>query len=160
MKVVLVGYMASGKSTIGKLLAKSLGIDFLDLDNEIASEFDLSISEIFKTKGELFFRKKEMQVLNKLLNSTQSFVLATGGGTPCYGNSMVDINNLSTNVFYLKHTISSLIERISAEKEQRPLVANISDDDLPEFIGKHLFERNVFYTTCLLYTSPSPRDRG
>ena len=145
MKIVLVGYMASGKSTIGKILANSLDIDFIDLDNAIAKEVGISISEIFKNKGELFFRKTETKVLEKLLSNNQSFVLATGGGTPCHGYNMKIINDNSTNSFYLKLAMPSLVERIKKEKIQRPLVANILDEDLPEFIGKHLFERNMYY---------------
>lgn len=145
MKVVLVGYMASGKSTIGKILSHSLEIDFIDLDTAIALEVGLSIPEIFENKGELFFRKTETQVLNKLLKSNQSFVLATGGGTPCYGNNMKLINAMASSS-YLKLPISSLVERVIKEKETRPLVANILDEDLPEFIGKHLFERNIYYS--------------
>jgi len=137
--------MASGKSTIGKILANSLDIDFIDLDNAIAKEVGATIPEIFKKNGELFFRKTETKVLEKLLSSNQSFVLATGGGTPCYGYNMKIINDNSTNSFYLKLAIPSLIERIKKEKNQRPLVANILDEDLPEFIGKHLFERNMYY---------------
>lgn len=145
MKVVLVGYMASGKSTIGRILAKSLEIDFIDLDDAIALTVGISIPEIFKTKGELFFRKTEMQVLEQLLTSNKNFVLATGGGTPCYGTSMDSIVNKSTHSVYLKHSIPSLTERIIAEKEKRPLVANRLDKELPEFIGKHLFERSMYY---------------
>ena len=145
MKVVLVGYMASGKTTIGKFLAKSLEIDFIDLDDAIALEVGLSITEIFKTKGELFFRKTEMQVLEKLLTNEQSFVLATGGGTPGYGSNMDSIAKMSSHSVYLKHSIPSLTERIIMEKAERPLVAKRLDDELPEFIGKHLFERSMFY---------------
>jgi len=145
MKIVLVGYMASGKSTIGRILANALKIDFIDLDNAIATAVGSSIPEIFKEKGELFFRKMETQVLNKLLKGKGSFVLATGGGTPCYGNNMKVINENATHSFYLKLSIPSLVERLLKEKNKRPLVANILDENLPEFIGKHLFERNSYY---------------
>jgi shikimate kinase len=145
MKIVLVGYMASGKSTIGKILANSLDIDFIDLDNAIAKEVGTSIPEIFKNKGELFFRKTETKVLEKLLNSNQNFILATGGGTPCYGNNMNIIQENSTYSFYLKLSIPVLVERIIKEKSGRPIVANIKDSDLPEFVGKHLFERSMYY---------------
>ena len=144
-KIVLVGYMASGKSTIGKHLAKELGINFIDLDDAISLEVGLTVPELFKKKGELFFRKMETKVLNQLLQDTGNLVIATGGGTPCYGNNMEDILAHTANTFYLKLTIPSLLERVKKEKGQRPLVAQINDEDLPEFIGKHLFERNAFY---------------
>ncbi|GMN11771.1 shikimate kinase [Croceitalea sp. MTPC9] len=144
-KIVLVGYMASGKSTIGKYLAEELDIEFMDLDDAISTKVGLTIPEIFETKGELFFRKIETKVLNELLVENKGLVIATGGGTPCYGNNMKDIDVQTKNTFYLKLSIPSLLERIRKEKEQRPLVTQLDDKDLPEFIGKHLFERSMFY---------------
>ena len=79
MKIILVGYMASGKSTIGKLLSESLHIPFYDLDYLIETKLNLKISEIFEQKGELFFRKKEKEVLEYFLNTTENYVLALGG---------------------------------------------------------------------------------
>ena len=145
LKVVLLGYMASGKSTIGNLLAQRLKVDFIDLDNEIEQHVGISIAEIFATKGELFFRKKESEVLDILLTQNKSFVLSLGGGTPCYGENMQNILNKTNHSFYLKLSIAQLLERILKEKSGRPLVANIPDGELPEFLGKHLFERGAFY---------------
>ncbi len=145
LKVVLLGYMASGKSTIGNLLAQRLNVDFIDLDNEIEQHVGISIPEIFTAKGELFFRKKESEVLNMLLTQHKNFVLSLGGGTPCYGVNMQNILNKTNHSFYLKLSIAQLVERILKEKAGRPLVANIPDGELPEFLGKHLFERGSFY---------------
>ena len=146
--------MGSGKSTIGKRLAKKLGIPFIDLDEYIEASEDISIPEIFNTKGEVYFRKKEYEYLGEILNDQKDFVLSTGGGTPCYGENMNAINNATSNVFYLKVTIAELIDRLSLEKAQRPLIANIPDKELPEFIGKHLFERSFFYAKAkhIIYT--------
>jgi shikimate kinase len=126
-------------------LAEDLKIDFIDLDDAIANSIGLYIPELFKTKGEVFFRKKETQLLEELLNDDNDLILATGGGTPCYGNNMGIILEKATHSLYLKLSIPSLLERITREKENRPLVANIADEDLPEFIGKHLFERSALY---------------
>ena len=146
LKVVLLGYMASGKSTIGKSLSQKLGVSFLDLDNEIEKNVEMTVPEIFEKKGELFFRKKEAEVLQRLLaEREEGFVLALGGGTPCYGKNMEIVNSNTQNTFYIKLTVVDLVERIVNEKQQRPLVANIADEDLMEFVGKHLFERNPFY---------------
>ena len=145
MKVVLVGYMASGKSVIGQSLANNLDLDFVDLDEFIENQMGLTIPEIFSKKGEIFFRKKEYECLQELLNSNTSMVLATGGGTPCYGNNMQAILDTSDLSVYLQLSIPSLVERIKQGKQARPLVQKIADDDLPEFIGKHLFERRSFY---------------
>ncbi|WP_422859362.1 shikimate kinase [Flagellimonas sp. S174] len=145
MKVVLVGYMASGKSTVGKALATEMNLDFADLDNLIEEEVGIPIQQIFSQKGELFFRKKEFEVLQKTLERKNNIVLATGGGTPCYGNNMQTILTQSNISIYLQLSIPSLVDRISQEKDSRPLVKTIKDEDLPEFIGKHLFERRNFY---------------
>lgn len=145
MKVILLGYMASGKSSVGPLLAEKLGHDFIDLDDEIASRIGMDIPAIFSKKGEIFFRKKETETLIDILHGNSNLVLALGGGTPCYGNNMQIINASTPNSFYLKLTIPHLAVRLSAEKQERPLVANIPNKDLPEFIGKHLFERTPFY---------------
>lgn len=145
MKIVLVGYMGSGKSTLGKLLSKKLNINFIDLDDYIIAQVNMSIPELFKTKGELFFRKKEREYLQELMNKKTSFILATGGGTPCYGDNLKLIQEKTTHDFYLKLSIPSLVERLLPEKENRPLLKDITNDELPEFIGKHLFERNNYY---------------
>ena len=145
MKIVLVGYMGSGKTTIGKLLAKKLKISFLDLDEVIEERLEDSISNIFNGKGEIFFRKKEHEYLNDVLTQKNNFILSTGGGTPCYSGNMDTMLELADYVFYLKISIPGLVKRLILEKEQRPLIKNIDDGDLPEFIGKHLFDRNNFY---------------
>ncbi len=137
--------MASGKSSIGIQLANSLNLDFIDLDQTIEANEKMTVSKVFKSKGELYFRKKEGEVLNDILGK-DSFVLSTGGGTPCYGNNMELILTKSTHSFYLKLSLGSLVERISAASETRPLVKDLSKEELPEFIGKHLFERSFFYT--------------
>lgn len=137
--------MGSGKSTIGRLLSKELNIKFIDLDAYIESKLKSSVSEVFKEKGELFFRKMEHKYLQEIMNKKNAFVLSTGGGTPCYSNNLGVINAQTSNLFYLKVSIAGLIERLVLEKESRPLIKNINNQDLPEFIGKHLFERNTFY---------------
>ena len=145
MRIVLLGYMGSGKTTVGTTLAKVLGIDFVDLDTYIEIEDRQSIAEIFNTKGEIYFRKKEQEYLKQILSSDGDFVLSTGGGTPCYGKNMETILKGTKNVFYLKTALDELINRLSKEKEHRPLIRNIANSDLPEFIGKHLFERSFYY---------------
>jgi len=145
MKVVLIGYMASGKSTVGKLLASQLGIDFIDLDEYIEEREKKSIKNIFSEKGEIYFRKLEHNILVEILNENRSLVLSTGGGTPCYANNMQTILEQADHSVYLKMTIPQLVERIASEKSNRPLVKDIADNELPEFVGKHLFERGPYY---------------
>lgn len=136
--------MASGKSTISKLLAKKLEMDTIDLDDYIVDREGLSIKEIFKNKGEIYFRKQENKYLSELLNSNKTFVLALGGGTPCYANNMDLIKNKAKS-FYLKANINTLFHRLQQEKAARPLISQLNDEKLKEFIAKHLFERAPYY---------------
>ncbi|MEO9511304.1 MAG: shikimate kinase [Flavobacteriaceae bacterium] len=146
MKVVLVGYMASGKSSIGKLLAKELEMKFIDLDDYMETQLGKSIATIFSEKGEIYFRKMEHELLVRVLTENDSVILATGGGAPCYGENMKTIVENADYSIYLQLPVLALAERIGKEKETRPLVKNIENKDLPEFIGKHLFERSKFYS--------------
>lgn len=145
MKIVLLGYMGSGKSTIGRSLSEDLNIEFIDLDAAIEQEMRQSIPEIFEERGEIFFRKKESEVLASLLSTNGNIVLATGGGTPCYGVNMHTISESGAISVYLKVSIPELVDRIAQAKSERPLVGHLSKEELPEFIGKHLFERTPFY---------------
>jgi shikimate kinase len=147
MKIFLLGYMGSGKSFIGKQLANSLEYDFLDLDNEIEKENNMTISEIFDRKGEIFFRKAERQKLEELLELDSPTVVALGGGTPCYGDNMEIIKSRpGIKSVYLKLNIENLKERLSKEKASRPMISHLETDELlEEFIRKHLFERGFYY---------------
>ncbi len=136
--------MGSGKSTIAKLLSKKLLIDAIDLDDYIAEKEKLSIPELFKKRGEVYFRKQENYYLKQLLNNDQNIILALGGGTPCYGNNMEEILKGGTSI-YLQGKLPTIFNRLTNEKEQRPLISNLNNEQLMEFIAKHLFERSVFY---------------
>lgn len=145
MKIVLLGYMGSGKTTVGKKLADKLNLTFIDLDNYIEKNLNTSISEIFAETGELYFRREEHRFLKDILKNQDDIVLALGGGTPCYSNNMDLVLDHTSKVFYLKLSIAKLAERLKAGKDQRPLIRHLPDIELPEFIGKHLFERSPFY---------------
>ena len=145
--------MGSGKTTVGKLVAKHLKIKFLDLDSYIEEAEGQPIKQLFSYKGELYFRKKEFFYLNEILSSNSNFLLSTGGGTPCYGANMEAISNATKNSIYLKVSLRELIRRLSIEKDQRPLISGITNDELPEFIGKHLFERSFYYNQAHLKIS-------
>ena len=137
--------MASGKSTIGREISKKLDMKFIDLDDYISKREKRSISEIFKVEGEIYFRKIESSYLGEILNSKDSFILSLGGGTPCYSNNMEVILNSEASSIYVKVDIKTLASRLTAEKNKRPLVADLEDDKLLEFVAKHLFERRFFY---------------
>ena len=145
MIITLVGYMGTGKSHISNILSSKLNFKLFDLDQEISNKFELSIAEIFKNHGEIFFRKAEKETLNEILSSQESVILSVGGGTPVYYDNMERINDKSISI-YLRTGVSTLTERLKKNKHKRPLIAKIADEDLPEFIAKHLFERNSFYS--------------
>ena len=146
MKIILLGYMGSGKSTIGKALANELNLSFIDLDHTMEKQMGMTISDFFEVSGELKFRRLENEVLNNVLAENDQMILSTGGGTPCYGNNLQLMKSApNAKVFYLKASIKTLTERLLSEKDTRPLIQSIGDEDLPEFIGKHLFERSNFY---------------
>ena len=145
MIISLLGYMGSGKSHVSKNLSKKLNFPLIDLDQKISEENLLSIAEIFQTKGEIFFRKEEKRVLENILNEEKDIILSLGGGTPVYYSNMDLINEKSKSIF-LRASVKTLTERVLLQKNTRPLIAKLNDDDVPEFIAKHLFERNPFYS--------------
>ncbi|MDC6351962.1 shikimate kinase [Zeaxanthinibacter sp. PT1] len=160
MKIVLLGYMGSGKSTIGKELATRLDIPFTDLDDYITENLGSSIPQIFLDKGEIYFRKQEHLHLKKILEGPSDVVIALGGGTPCYSNNMKLILESTPHVFYLSLPIPVLNERLLSEKAKRPLIRDIKDEELPEFIGKHLFERRNYYMQATHTINAADKDRA
>lgn len=146
MIVVLLGYMGCGKSTVGQILAKNLKTNFLDLDDYIEQKQNTSISEIFNTKGELFFRTIESDAVKQLCHNSDSLVLALGGGTPCYSDTMQFlVNHPNVKTVFLNLSIKNLSDRLIHEKAKRPLISNLSNENIPEFIAKHVFERAFYY---------------
>lgn len=141
----LVGYMGSGKSHVSKVLSQELDLKLIDLDLEISLKNKMTIAEIFEKRGEIYFRKQERELLEEILATQDHCILSVGGGTPAYYNNM-EIINQHTESFFLRTSIKTLAERLLIQKQKRPLIAKIEDEDLPEFIAKHLFERNVFYS--------------
>lgn len=147
MNLILMGYMASGKSFVGRTLADFLKYDFIDLDDFIESEENLSIKDIFEQKGELYFRKAEKANLEKLIAQRDKTIISLGGGTPCYYDTIDTlINDETLKTIYLNVSIPEIVKRLNNETSKRPLVANIKTEALlTEYIGKHLFERAPYY---------------
>ena len=144
-KIILVGYMAVGKTTIAQLLSEKIKMKWIDLDKLIEKDAQLSVSDIFTQKGEVYFRKLEHKLFNEYVEVTNDLIISTGGGTPCYANNHVLLNAENTVSIYLKASIAVIFTRLKFEKEQRPLIATLSEEELKEFIAKHLFERSYFY---------------
>jgi shikimate kinase len=157
MVVFLVGFMGSGKNWWGRTLAEKLHIPFYDLDLEVEKTTGMDIASIFREKGETFFREKEMQVLSLLYDHIKgtiisnnapgnvvNAIIATGGGTPCFGENMLWMNKYGLTV-WLNPTITELVGRLEKETEKRPLLQGKTGKVLVDFIEKKLSERKSFY---------------
>ncbi len=156
MKISLVGYMGAGKTTVGQRLAIEMGFDFFDLDTEIEKDTGYTITETIFNKGELYFRKLEREKLETLLGK-DNFVLSTGGGTPCYYDN-IDLINKSSLSVYLKYSVKDLYNRLEGNQAERPLLAHLGGANLQEYIGKHLFERNIYYEKSTLVIQAAGMD--
>ena len=143
-KIFLIGFMGSGKSTLGKRLANKLDVTFFDLDIEIENQEGLSVNEIFNQKGEEYFRKIESDVLKRITAEHSKFVLALGGGTPCFNDNISVINHNGKSV-YLKYNAGMLYSRLVNAKADRPLLKGKTDEELKAFIEQKLTEREIFY---------------
>tara|TARA_B100000963_G_scaffold59246_1_gene47253 strand:+ start:125 stop:655 length:531 start_codon:yes stop_codon:yes gene_type:complete len=146
-KIILVGYMASGKSAVGRKLHEQLNYDYYDLDNYIEIKYGTSVENIFKTKGELYFRQIERKSLENIITIKKNLIVSLGGGTPCYFDTIDFLNSINeTKTFFLKATINTIHERLKKSKIKRPLISHLIEEmEIKEFIGKHLLERNFFY---------------
>lgn len=136
--------MASGKSVVAEKLSQLLGVRFVDTDKWIEARCCKSISEIFSDHGEGFFREKEKECIEFLMDH-QDIVVATGGGMPC-SNQSIDLMIELGETVYLEAEVSTLISRLWNEQSGRPMIPNIgTKEDLHEFISKHLSEREECY---------------
>jgi shikimate kinase len=144
-KVILVGYMAAGKTTIAEKLSKKIDLEFIDLDKFIENREGSTIDELFKDRGEVYFRKQEHLYFKRLVENKKSYIISTGGGTPCYSDNHLLLQHDNVISFYLKASIETLVQRLNTSKIKRPILENFSGDELSNFIGNHLFERSFFY---------------
>ncbi len=149
MIIALLGYMGSGKSSIGKHLASKLGFNFIDLDSFIEEKEKLTIQELFKKKGEIYFRKIEHEYLKEIYRTKNNIILSLGGGTPCFYGNMEVIN--SQKSIYLKLLPKTLGERLFHKRFKRPLISHLNNkESLTEFVAIHLFERQNFYNKATI----------
>ncbi|MBR2981399.1 MAG: shikimate kinase [Odoribacter sp.] len=144
MKRFLVGYMASGKSRYGRTLAAAEGVRFFDLDRYIEEREHRTINEIFRDSGEAHFRKLESRYLHELCELYEDFILSCGGGAPCFNDNMEYMNSQGITIF-LNPSIDTIVARLIRGKWKRPLVAKLSDQELREYVEKHLAERLPYY---------------
>lgn len=144
MRIFLIGFMGSGKTYWGKELSQKMNISFFDLDKVIVDTEKKTISEIFLEMGEEYFRYKEKDVLEQLVDDHENLVLSCGGGTPCYFNN-IDFMKEHGIVIWLNTCIDTLLERLLKEKNHRPLIKDINDVNLRAFILKKLQDRRLYY---------------
>ena len=143
MRYFFLGYMGSGKTTLGRALSQHLEVGFIDLDALITEEIGRSIASFMEDKGELAFRKVEHNVLERFLTGgAEDVVVALGGGTPVFYNHIEALNSAGTTVF-LDVSVVELARRLEKDVD-RPLIKD--NDDVAEFVAKHLFERRPFYS--------------
>ena len=144
MNIFLIGFMGSGKSSLGKRLANKLKYEFIDLDTELENTRGMTVNEIFNSFGESSFREMESDWIKNFDKS--NCLISLGGGTPCFNDNMSLINKKGLSI-YLKVSSNSLTNRLHLSKSARPLIANIKNDKLKlkEFIDEMMTEREKFY---------------
>jgi shikimate kinase len=144
MKIFLIGFMASGKTTVGKELATAMGYDFLDLDEYIEKKHKKTIKQLFELQGEGYFRLIESEALREVAAIDGNFVIASGGGTSCFYNS-VDFMNKEGVTIYLKMEVAELVARLINSKNDRPLLWGKNKQELTDYILRVLDERKKYY---------------
>jgi shikimate kinase len=144
MKIFLIGFMGSGKTYWGRQLSKKLKLPLFDLDDKIVEQENIPISQIFSEKGEEYFRLLEKDVLYLLTESHESFVMACGGGTPCFFNN-IDYLKKNGTVVWINSSIDNLYKRLLKEKDQRPLLRDIPNDQLKPYIIRKFSSRKIYY---------------
>ena len=148
-RIFLIGYMGSGKTTIGKVLANTLGYTFVDMDSHIEANQFKSVSQIFEELGEAKFRLLEQQCLHEI-STFENVVIATGGGAPCFFDNM-DYMNVHGATVYIKLSVEQLAERLEHSRaNKRPLLADRKGDELRAFIAEGLAKRESFYNQAQL----------
>ena len=144
LRIFLIGFMGCGKTYWGQKLAQKLELPFFDLDHQIEEGEEKTITKIFEGEGEEHFRRLEKEALHLITESHGAFVMATGGGTPCFYNN-IEYMKKSGLVIWINCSTTDLHQRLLQEKETRPLLKELSDDQLLAYITKKGADRNIFY---------------
>lgn len=144
MKYYIVGYMCAGKSTYARRLANEKHLRFIDLDIEIERRTGCEIRDLFNNLGEEAFRQFEREALLETLN-LDDVVVSCGGGTPCHFDNM-ELMNKHGITRYLKTPLNTLVHRLNIERDGRPVLADISSEELPKIVEQQLRDREKFYS--------------
>ncbi|MEG1574486.1 MAG: shikimate kinase [Bacteroidales bacterium] len=152
--IFMIGYMCSGKTTLGRLLARGVGAKFIDLDEYIEKKAGCKVNEIFRDKGEVVFRNLEREALHEVA-AVDNCIIATGGGAPCFFDNMDFMNSHGRSV-YLKSSPDALFVRLKRYKATRPLLRGKDDVGLWEFICDTLPKREIYYSRASVIFNVDP----
>ena len=142
--IFIIGFMGSGKSTLGRALARATGRQFIDLDSYIEQRFHANVRDIFAARGEQGFRDIERRMLHEV-SEFENVIVACGGGTPCFFDNMEVMNSRGTTVM-LETSHQKLLTRLKMGRHRRPLIANMTDEELEAYIQSALDSRMPFYS--------------
>ncbi|MBL4625288.1 MAG: shikimate kinase [Flavobacteriales bacterium] len=148
MRVFLLGFMGSGKSSIGKKLASKMKLSFIDLDRFIEKEIGCTVQDAFALHGEQYFREKEADALDAV-STKENVVIALGGGTPCFENNMELITKSGISV-YLHMDRTDLYNRLSKNRGNRPLLLSLNENELEAYVSSSLDAREEFYNQATI----------
>ena len=155
MNIYLVGYMYSGKTTVGRQLARLLGYRFVDLDQALESRYHTTVPLLFQRYGEMAFRQLERQELHRTADLCRT-VVSTGGGCPCHADNMQWINTHGTSVF-LDVSLDGLVARAEKSRKQRPILSGKPPEELRDTIAMQLSQRLPIYRQAhLLFPADNP----
>lgn len=152
MLVFLLGYMGSGKTTLGQEIAQHLDYHFMDMDDLLEKAIGMPIKEFFEIHGEKVFRFAEHELLKEIMDEEDT-VIATGGGTPCYYDN-IELMNKAGLTIYLDVSSKELFDRLKGGSHQRPILDGIKEGGLQEFITEHLQQRSKYYLKAKLVINP------
>ena len=149
--IYIIGFMGAGKTSLGRKMAHQLGFSFIDLDRAIEVKVGRTVTSLFDSQGEAYFRKLEAETLKEI--SQPNTVIACGGGTPCFNHNL-DYMFDEGLIVYLKMEPGMLLSRLQTNRHKRPLVAALSEEDLVAFVYEKLAERESFYINAHIIFYP------
>ncbi len=150
MKLFLIGYMGCGKSSLGRKIAKTAGVEFYDMDSMIEQREGATISDIFHFAGEQYFREKERSMIEEFGTMDGSMVISTGGGVPTWEDNMERMNQIGTSL-YLRRTAKQIASRLSPHgRQKRPKLRGLNDEELVAFMTTNMAEREPFYSRATI----------
>ncbi|MCX6235150.1 MAG: AAA family ATPase [Bacteroidetes bacterium] len=158
MRIFFIGYMGSGKTQTGRLLAERMNLEFLDIDHLFEEKYRISISAFYKKYGEELFRTLEHKLLRDNLHH-DNMVMSVGGGTPCFHDNIQLMNDHGITV-YLKVPAEELYHRLSTSRKSRPMLYNKTDESLRTHIFNQVAERQLFYAQAKITVEEKGLDIG